>query len=134
MVIIYVILNTLRKIERHSDYTRKRELPKMRGICSDTSLMTLTVSYYIPVLQLTPTHPNSVCFTGGFLWPRRPGDKEEGGRRVLSSRAPSRLGVDSVSVEREEEERGEGGQGDSDLSRWFSVLLSRERSAPVLWK
>ena len=94
----------------------------------------ITVSYIYTSVAVKATDPNSVCFTGGFLWPRRPGDKEEGGRRVLSSRAPSRLGVDSVSVEREEEETGEGGQGDSDLSRWFSVLLSRERSAPVLWK
>ena len=76
------------------------------------------------------TDPNSVCFAGGFLGPRR-GDEEEESGRVLSSRGPSRLAEDSVSVEREEEERGEGGQGERDLSRWFSVLLSREMSPPV---
>ena len=79
---------------------------------------------------MNTTHPNSECLAGGFFCPRR-GEEEDGGR-LLSSRGPSRLAEEEVKVEREEEERGEGGQGERDLCRWLSALLSLGGREPAL--
>ena len=73
------------------------------------------------------TYPSSACFTEAFF-KLRFGEVEG---RVLSSLCPSRLAEDSVSVEREEEERGEGGQGERDLSLLFSNFLFLEKCTPV---
>ena len=74
------------------------------------------------------TNPSSACFPEAFFKFRR---GEEDGGRGLSSRGPSRLAEDSVRVESEEEERGEGGQGESERSLWFSDFLALENSGFV---
>ena len=65
-------------------------------------------------------YPSSVCCDEAGLLSLRSGYDDGGG----SSCTASRLAMDSVIVEGEEEEGGEGGAGERDDCRRFSVRFS----------